>query len=101
MKVSDATICVDLKMRRNRSWGGTDFSDGIFALLAIRLGSIAVSLSLPHAANGRFKAMISCDPLPGFGCELTDSFRQDSDGYSYAINITDAVAASIGSWRRC
>jgi hypothetical protein len=35
----------------------------IFALLAIRLSSTIV----PHAANGRFKAMISCDPVPGFG----------------------------------
>jgi hypothetical protein len=25
------------------------------------------ALSLPHAANGRFKAMISCDQVPGFG----------------------------------
>jgi hypothetical protein len=39
----------------------------LFALLAIRLSFLIVSISLPHAANGRFKAMISCDPVPGFG----------------------------------
>jgi hypothetical protein len=39
----------------------------ICALLAIRLGSINFGLSLPHAANGRYKAMISCDPVPGAG----------------------------------
>ena len=48
-----------------------DLSDGICALLAIRLGSIIVRLRLPHAANGRFKAMISCDPVPGFGRSAT------------------------------
>ncbi len=30
--------------------------------------------SLPCAANGRFKAMISCDPVPGFGREAPDAF---------------------------
>jgi hypothetical protein len=42
-----------------------DFSIGTCALLAIRLGSISFGLSLPYAANGRFKAMISCDLVPG------------------------------------
>jgi hypothetical protein len=47
--------------------GGIDLSDGICALLAIRLVSIIVGLRLPQVASGRFKAMISCDPVPGFG----------------------------------
>jgi hypothetical protein len=38
-----------------------------FCAPCIRLGSIIVSLILPHAANGGFKAMIWCDPVPGFG----------------------------------
>jgi hypothetical protein len=44
--------------------GGTDLSDGICALLAIRLGSGIVGLILLHAATGRFRTMISCDPVP-------------------------------------
>src|ERR1700730_10890572 len=60
--------CVQLlNRRRNRSRDGTDLSDGICALLAIRLGSIIVGLILPLPANGRFKAMISCDPVAGLG----------------------------------
>jgi hypothetical protein len=51
-----------------------------FALLAIRLVSTIVSLSLPHAANGRFKAMISCDPVPGFGRFETSSLRKCAQG---------------------
>jgi hypothetical protein len=47
--------------------GGTDLSDGIFALLAIRLGSIIVSLSLPHAANGRLVATNSTPSTSAFG----------------------------------
>jgi len=42
------------------SHGGTDLSDGICALLAIRLSSIIVGLRLPHAANARFMATTSC-----------------------------------------
>jgi hypothetical protein len=44
-----------------------DFSIGTCALLAIRLGSISFGLSLPHVANGCFKAMISWGPVPGIG----------------------------------
>jgi len=50
-----------------------DLSEVICALLAIRLGSINFGLSLPHAANGRYKAMISCDPVPGVGRLLPDA----------------------------
>jgi hypothetical protein len=35
------------------------------------LDSKNVAASLSHAANGRFKAMISCDPAPAFGREGT------------------------------
>jgi len=52
--------------------GGNNLSDGICAL-----GAIIVSPRLPHAANGRFNAMISCDPVPGFGRPLPDA---DSTG---------------------
>jgi hypothetical protein len=68
--VAVATFCMGLKLlnrRRNRRMGGTDLSNDICALLAIRLGSIIIDLRLPHAANGRFKPMISYDPVPGFG----------------------------------
>jgi hypothetical protein len=54
-------------MRRNRSWGETDLSDGICAILAIRLHSGFVGPILLLAANGRFAALISCDPLAVFG----------------------------------
>ena len=46
---------------------GQIYPMAFFAFPAIRLGSRILGLSLPHAANGRFKAMIWCDPVPGFG----------------------------------
>jgi hypothetical protein len=48
-----------LNGRRKRRICGTDLSNDICALLAIRLGSMIIGLSLPHAQNGGFKAMIS------------------------------------------
>jgi hypothetical protein len=44
-------------------------SNGIFKLLAIRLGSINIGPSLTHAANGCFKATISRGPVAVFGRE--------------------------------
>jgi hypothetical protein len=38
---------------------GRKLFDDICALLAIRKGSIVVSLSLPHPVNGCFNAVIS------------------------------------------
>jgi hypothetical protein len=55
---------VTTKLATKSSHGRADSSDGICALLAIRLRSIIVSLNLPHATNGRFKAMNSCDLVP-------------------------------------
>jgi hypothetical protein len=36
------------------------------SLLEPRLSFLHIRVSLPHAAKGQFKAMISCDPVPGF-----------------------------------
>ena len=70
-------------------------SDGILALLAIRLGSMTISLSLPHAANGRFKAMISCDPVPGFG-----RYGLLSSDFSVVLgSVTKAVIGGITARR--
>src|ERR1700730_6316354 len=53
-------------------------SNGICALLAVRLGSMNFGLSLQHAANGCFKAMISVGPVPGVG-PLGDCGRSTKD----------------------
>ena len=66
----DATRIIDVLRHRahsrlNYKIGGenvekeADFSSGIYALPAIRLGSIHLGLILPHDANGRFKTTIS------------------------------------------
>ena len=49
----------------NAELSRTDLSHGIGTLLAIRLRSTIIAPSLPHAANGRFNAMISWGPAMG------------------------------------
>ena len=52
---------------------GTDLSNGICALLAIRLGFMYFGLSLPHTTNGRFNATISRAPVVSIGRHVTDA----------------------------
>ena len=51
-QATDLHGCRRLERRRKRRISRTDLSDGICALLAIRLGSIIIVLSLPHDAKG-------------------------------------------------
>jgi hypothetical protein len=61
-------MCTPVIKRPNYQIGGanaelsrTDLSNGIGALLAIRLDSMVISPSLPHVANGRFNAITFAD----------------------------------------
>jgi hypothetical protein len=51
---------------------GTDLSNGVWALPAIRLGFMYFGLRLPHTTNGRFKATILRAPVAVFfkGCPI-------------------------------
>src|SRR5260370_25930494 len=53
--------------RRARVSVSNDLFSGICALLAVRLGPMNFGLSLPHAANGCFRARISRGEVAGRG----------------------------------
>ena len=66
----------------NAELSRTDLSNGIDALLAIRLRFIIIAPSLPHAANGRFK----CDDFVGSG-----------DGYKAVRRLSPGGIAPMGT----
>ena|ERR1700735_502261 len=64
-------------------------SNDICVLPAIRLGSMIIRLSLPHAWNGRLKAMTWWGPVPGIGREEPDAFPVNGHSTRKATKLAD------------